>query len=392
MKRSLTPFIALPAMRNAWTADSPDHQRPPIAYAVINRVYPIVVAVALLASSACNSGNAKDVASTPHPLQLKTAVAQERRVSDTLQIPAQIQADPARVVRVYPPAGGRLVRVSVRPGDSVHRGDVVAVLESSDVSQALSDLDKAKAAADRSERDLERSKQLLDHGAASEREYEDAKAQQIQDASELARAKARLQVLGASPAGSGNEVFVRAPLSGTVLDLGAASGELSKSTDNSNPICTIADLSSVWIMGDVFEKDLPDVHAGEPIRFAVTAYPNRYWDGKVSMISDALDPTTRTVKVRIVSPNPQHELKPQMFASLEVKRQAVDALVIPAAALLHEGGDTTVMVKNGDNNYERRLVAVKPLDPDTVIVTSGLKPGETVVTEGAALLRSNGDE
>jgi len=356
----------------------------------MNRLSLIAITVSLLAAAACSAGHANKPDANPRPLDLKTAVAQERKVSDTLEIPAKVQADPARVVRVFPPAGGRLIRVTVRPGDTVNKGQVVAVLESSDVSQARSDLTKAQAEADKSQRTLERSKLLLDHKVLSEREYEDARAQQIEDASELSRARARLAVLGASPNGGENEVSVRAPLSGTVLDIGASSGELSKSTDNANPICTIADLSTVWILGDVFEKDLPDVRVGDPITLNVKAYPNRKWNGKIALISDAIDPTTRTLKVRVVSPNPKRELKPEMFATLEVLRPATTALVIPASALLHEGGDTTVMVKNGDNNYERRLIAFRPLGTDA-IVTSGLKPGETVVTEGAALLRSNGD-
>ncbi|HUN89067.1 MAG TPA: efflux RND transporter periplasmic adaptor subunit [Terriglobales bacterium] len=357
----------------------------------MNRVIAVLISISLLAASACSNGNAKESGTAPHPLQLKTAVAQEQTVSDTLEIPARIQADPARVVRVFPPAGGRLIRVTVIPGDLVSKGKVVAILESSDVSQARSDLIKAQAEAERSQRALERSKMLLDHQVISEREYEDAKAEQISNASELARAKARLQVLGASPNGADNEVDVRAPISGTVLDIGSTTGELSKSTDNANPICTIADLNTVWVMGDVFEKDLPDVRAGEPITFSVNAYPNRQWDGRISLVSQAVDPNTRTVKVRVVSTNPKRELKPDMFASLQVRRPSRVALVVPASALLHEGGDTTVMVKNGDS-YERRLVAVKTLGSDKVAVTTGLKSGETVVTEGAALLRSNGDE
>ena len=352
----------------------------------------LLIAGLLIAATACSNSNARNVAASPKPLQLKTAVAQEQMVSDALQIPAKIQADPARVVRVFPPAGGRLIRVTVRPGDFVGKGQVLAVLESSDVSQARSDSTKAEAEADKSSRALERAKLLFDHQVISEREYEDAKAQQIEDASELQRAKARLQVLGAPPNGGDNEVNVKAPIAGTVLDIGSTTGELSKSTDNANPICTIADLSTVWVMGDVFEKDLPDVHGWEPVTLTVNAYPGRQWDGKISLVSQAVDPNTRTVKVRVILANTKRELMPDMFASLQVRRPSRAALVVPASALLHEGGDTTVMVKNGDNNYERRLITVRPLGSDSAIVISGLKPGEIVVTEGAALLRSNGDE
>jgi cobalt-zinc-cadmium efflux system membrane fusion protein len=349
-----------------------------------------LIVASLLFASACGRTLAKETA-VSRPLELKTAEVQLRRVSQVLEVPARIQPDPARVVRVFPPAGGRLLRVAVRPGDSVQKGQLVAVLESSDVSQARSDLVKAQAEFDRADRALSRSQLLFEHKVLSEREFEDVKAQQIEASSELGRAKSRLRVLGASEKGSSNEVAVVSPIGGTVLDIGASSGELSKSTDNATPICTIADLGSVWLTGDVYEKDLEVVRLGVPVSVSVSAYPDRHWDGKVANVSDTIDPQTRTAKVRVVLANAKHEFKPEMFATLRMTRPAMEALVIPASAVLHEGGDTTVMVKSG-NSYGRRLIAGKPLNANEVVVTSGLQPGDVVVTEGAALLRGSGDE
>jgi cobalt-zinc-cadmium efflux system membrane fusion protein len=357
----------------------------------MNRIFSaLFIGTCLLAASGCNRSVAKE-ATVSRPVELKTAEAQMRSVSQILEVTARIQPDPARVVRVYPPAGGRLLQVAVRPGDSVARGQLIAVLESSDVSQARSDLAKAEAESDRAEHALVRTKLLFEHKVLSEREYEDARAQQIEAKSELDRAKARLKVLGAPEKGSTNEVAVVSPIAGTVLDIGASSGELSKSTDNANPICTIANLGSVWLTGDVYEKDLAVIHTGAPVEVSVTAYPERLWKGKIAQVSDALDPQSRTAKVRVVLDNSKHELKPEMFASIRLSRPAADALVIPASAILHEGGDTTVMIRLPNNTYERRLITARPLNNDEAVVTAGLKPGEVVVTEGAALLRGTGD-
>ena len=351
----------------------------------------LLTAFSVLALSGCGRSVGKEPAAV-RPLELKTAEAQLRSVSQVLEVPARVQPDPTRVVRVYPPAGGRLVRVAVRPGDVMERGHLVAVLESSDVSQARSDAIKAQAEFDRAGRALNRTKLLFEHKVLSEREYEEAKAQEIQARSELERAKARLRVLGVSEKSASNEVAVTSPIAGVVLDIGASSGELSKSTDSSTPICTVADLGSVWLTGDVYEKDLSVVRAGVPVQATVTAYPGRSWQGKISYVSDAIDPQTRTAKVRVVLANPRRELKPEMFASLRLTRPATEALVIPNTAVLREGGDSTVMVKTPANKYERRLIAARPLNANEVIITSGLQAGETVVTEGAALLRGTGEE
>ena len=177
-----------------------------------------------------------------------------------------------------------------------------------------------------------------------------------------------------------------APRSGAVLDVNAAAGELSKSTDNANAIATIADLSRVWVVGDVYEKDLGALKQGEPVQITLPAYPGQSRTGKLAVISDALDPQTRTLKSAWCSTIPG-ELKPEMFASIRVQRPAHDAVVIPASAVLHEGGDTSVMVQTKPDTYERRLVSIASITADNAVVTSGLKPGEIVVSEGAALVR-----
>ncbi len=337
-----------------------------------------------------HSDSAAPAPVTSQPV-VKTVTVAQTDVSEELSLTARVQPDPANVVRVYPPASGRLLRVAIRPGDRVQKGSPVAVLESSDIAQARSDYAKAESEYNKDQHALERSQLLFDHKVLSERELEDQKAATEQAKSELERAQDRLKILGAPLKGSSNEITLVAPRSGSVIDIGAAGGELSKSTDNANPICTIADLDSVWIVGDIYEKDLASIRSGEPIDITINAYPDRHWTAKLAVISDTVDPQTRTLKVRAVLPNPDHLLKPEMFATIHVRKPASQALVIPATALLHEGGDTSVMVETKPGNYERRLVTVKSSDTKQAIIASGVRPGETVVAEGAALVRGGGD-
>jgi cobalt-zinc-cadmium efflux system membrane fusion protein len=349
----------------------------------------IACSLALLTSFACKK---HEEASKPaEPIALKTAAVRVAAIDDVLEIPARIAPDPGRVVRVFPPAGGRLLRVEVRPGDQVARGHAVAILESSDIWQARSDYNKARAEDDRLGRTFKRTKLLFEHKVASEREFEDAQADALEAHSELERATARLRLLGASPDNNSNQIPLAAPISGTVLSISAASGEISKSTDNSDGICTIADLSTVWILGDVYEKDLSSVKPGSSVEITVSAYPGESWTGKVAQISDAVDPATRTLKLRIVMANPGRKFKPDMFASIRVRRHQPEAMLIPSAAVLHEGGDTAVMVQTAPGKYERRLIQEHSLNAQETVVVSGLNSGEQVVTEGAALLRGGGE-
>jgi membrane fusion protein, heavy metal efflux system len=351
----------------------------------------VVLSLALL--TACGSRDPQPAASNQIPAVIKTVRVEPRNIEDQLTISARVQPDPTRVVRVYPPAGGRLLRVSVRPGDHVHKGEAVAVLESADVAQARADYAKARTETERTRHAFERAKLLFDHKVLSQREYEDADANHQEARSELERASDRLRVLGAPLQGpTTNQVSLLAPRDGVVIDLGAAPGELSKSTDNANPICTIADLGSVWIVGDVYEKDLALFRRGESVDITVAAFPDRHWSGKLAVISDMLDPATRTLKARVVLDNAKRELKPEMFATIRVRRPLQKAIVLPASALLREGGDTAVMIETAPSKYERRLVNVASANANQVVIAGGLKPGEVVVTEGAALLRGGGEQ
>jgi cobalt-zinc-cadmium efflux system membrane fusion protein len=343
----------------------------------------------LLVSFACKK---HEEASNPaQPIALKTAAVRIEEIDDVLDIPARIAPDPGRVVRVFPPAGGRLIHVEVRPGDQVARGRSVAILESSDIWQARSDYNKARAEDERLNRTFKRTKLLFEHKVVSEREFEDAQANFVEAQAEFERASARLRLLGASTDNNSNQISLRAPLAGTVLSIGATTGEISKSTDNSDAICTIADLSTVWILGDVFEKDLASVQPGSKVEISVSAYPGESWTGKVAQVSDFVDPTSRTLKLRVVMPNPGRKFKPDMFASIRVRRHQPQAMLIPSSAVLHEGGDTSAMVQIAAGKYERRLIQVRPLNGQDTVVLKGLNSGEQVVTEGAALLRGGGE-
>ena len=323
-----------------------------------------------------------------NPLQIATVSVQT--VQNEVAVPAKVQADPDRVVHVYPPVSGRLVSLKIRPGDAVRQGQVIAILQSSDAAGARSDYQKAKIEAARSSQAEKRAALLLQHEVVSQKDYEDAKAQAETAQTDLARAEQRLRMLGLSSTGNSDEVAVNAPRSGIVLEIGAATGELSKSLDNASSIATIADLSSVWVVGDLYEKDLSPARRGSPAKITLAALPDKSWSGTISNISDVLDPNTRTLKARVVLPNPQHMLKPEMFATMHLVGHKQELMTVPTTAVLHEGSDTFVMVKKSDGTYEKRNVTIANTTSDKTEIASGLRPGEMIVISGAELLRGEG--
>lgn len=354
--------------------------------------FPIWLSVALaLGMAGCGgSGDQKPNAQSKQESAVQVAQVMVKTVQNEVAVPAKVQADPDRVVHIYPPVSGRLVSLNIRPGDTVKQGQTVAVIESSDAAAARSDYEKARIEAERSDQAEKRAALLLQHEVMAQKDYEDIKAAAESAKSDLARTEQHLHMLGLNPSGTSDQIAVKSPRSGVVLDIGTANGELSKSLDNANSIATVADLSSVWIVGDLYEKDASLASRGTPTQITLAGLPDQNWKGVISNVSDVLDPTTRTLKVRVVLPNPQHKLKPEMFATIHLVGRKENLMTVPTTAVLHEGNEAFVMVKKPDGTYEKRTVTIANSRSDTTQIGSGLQPGEKIVTSGAELLRGEG--
>jgi len=347
-------------------------------------------------NSAAVAPTAPDVPATAHDFVLgedargvTTAPVRSERLADYLDVAGRIQADPTRVVRVYPPVSGRLVAVQVRPADRVERGQVLAILASSDIAAARAAYRQALADAQVKGQALERSRLLYENHVVALRDYQQAHAEGAMAEAALESAAERLELLNVDTAGTSDQLTVTAPRAGVVVDVGAAPGEYAKSLDNANPLCTIADLSTVWAVGDVYEKDLASIKIGDSADVTANAYPAERWRGRVTAISSTVDTTTRTLKVRVVLANPGLRLKPDMFAAIRVVRAVRSAIMVPASAVVREGAAAYLFVQTSPGHFEHRAVTLgRDTDRGQVEVTSGLAVGDTVVVEGAELLRA----
>jgi membrane fusion protein, heavy metal efflux system len=318
-----------------------------------------------------------------------TAAAQSQRLADYLEVAGRIQPDPTRVVRVYPPVSGRLVAVVVRPADHVEQGQVLAILASSDVAAARAVYRQAQADAQVKRQALERARLLYENHVNALRDYQQAQADAAMAAAVFESAAERLELLDVDTAASSDQLSVPAPRAGVVIDLSAAPGEYAKSLDNANPLCTIADLSTVWAVGDLYEKDLASVRLGDSADVATNAYPDDRRRGRIAAISSSVDTTTHTLKVRVVLANPGLRLKPDMFATIRVVRAVRVAVVVPQSAVVRDGASAYLFVRISPGRFERRAVTLgRDIERSQVEVTAGVAPGDTVVVEGAELLRA----
>ena len=307
-------------------------------------------------------------------------------VAVPFSLPATVEADPARLVKVLPPAAGRIASLDKALGDAVKLGDVLLRIEAPDLMQATSDAQKAKSALALARQALARQRELASAEIAAQRELEQAENDFAQAASEAARADAKLAQLGAAaPArAQGATLSVRSPLTGRVVELSAARGAYWN--DATASLMTVADLSSVFVTASVDERDLGAVFVGQPATVAFDAYPGESMPAKVRYVGEMLDPDTRKARVRMLFDNRDGRLRPGMFARATFMAKAHPGLLVPASTVVQSGFDSRVFVEVSPWHFEPRVVQVGPKLGDSLEILAGLRPGERVVVKDGVLL------
>lgn len=364
-------------------------------------VLPALAAVVAVAGCG-NSGGPRGqqptgAASTPNTINvdadakgIQTVTVQTTAVPEYLEVPARIDTDPTTVVHVFAPAGGRVVEVKVRPWQHVEKGQTLATLQSGDLARAVADYHKALVDNGVKQKEAARSQDLYDHHAISEREYQRAQADLQLSKAEVEAAREQVRALGMDPDHAAAQLILTAPREGVILGVAAAPGEFSQALAAPAPVCTIADIRTVWALGGLYEKDLAATKSGVPARVTLSAYPNRQWTGRVSAVGDAVDPATRTLQIRVLLENPDGSLKPGLFGTIRLLRSTAQGILLPAAAVIREGTEASVFVAKGNGQFERRSVQLGRTVDGNIEIISGVNPGENVVTDGALLLRSAG--
>jgi|HubBroStandDraft_4_1064222.scaffolds.fasta_scaffold34020_2 cobalt-zinc-cadmium efflux system membrane fusion protein len=353
---------------------------------------PVVLMAALVAGLGCSKETPAsaskapvtddpDVFSLEHPEIFKTVKAETRALSTELTANGTVTPDVTRTIHVTSLGGGRVVDLKVKLGDSVRKGQTLLVISSPDLSAAMSEYQKAVADEVLSRKALDRSQMLYDHGAIAAKDLESAQDLEDKAKVDVWTTEQHVRMLGADPAHPSPLIDVRAPVAGTIVEQNVAGSEGVKSLDNTPNLFTIADLSQVWVVSDVFENDLADVHLGDSATIHLNAFGDRVFRGRVADVSRVLDPATRSAKVRIVLPNQDGALRPGMFAVAKFRsRRTTNRVVVPATAIMRLHDKDWVFRKEGDKNFRRVVVQADGLTPDGMQeIREGMKPGDELV-------------
>jgi cobalt-zinc-cadmium efflux system membrane fusion protein len=296
-------------------------------------------------------------------------------------------------VRVFSPFAGRVVRVLVDAGRAVRAGDTLALITAPDFGQAQADARKAAADLALAERTSTRVRDLFQHGIVAQRDVDGAEADLARARAEEQRARDRLAMYGADSGSTGQVFPLRAPLGGIVVERSITPGQeirpdqmLANAPQLFAPLFVITDPSHLWAILDLPERDLPRVAAGQSVVVRTLALMDRAFAGRIALVAGAVDPTTRTIKVRAVVANPTGLLRAEMLVSVVLPGEGNRGLVVPDAAVLLEGGGHVLFIEEGAGRFRRAAVSVGAEQSGLITVLGGLRPGDRVVTSGALLL------
>jgi membrane fusion protein, heavy metal efflux system len=315
-----------------------------------------------------------------------------------LRVPGTVQPNAYRKVAVTSLVSGRIVRVPVELGQSVVPGSLIAEVYSPEVAEARMRYSTMRAEEDAGEAKLTRTERLAALGSASQQELEEVRAEHVRHQTELRQAEARLHLLGLNPtqiavAGdvASSTLRVTAPQAGVIVERAATAG---MAAEPSTVLATIADLSPVWIVADVYERDFRRVAVGTPATVTADAFPGLALHGRVAYVSPDVRPETRTAQVRVEVPNPGGKLRFGMYVTVVLgEAQPADNVTVPRTAVQTIGSQNVVFVADEvmPSRFQERAVTLGEATGDAVAIAAGVSEGERVVTQGSFALRAEAE-
>jgi cobalt-zinc-cadmium efflux system membrane fusion protein len=339
--------------------------------------------------------------------KIEVAPIGEQVVDDTILTSGTVTLDDLRTGHVFSPVTGRVTTISAKLGQHVKKGEPLATIVSPDIGNAVSDVHKAQADLIAAEHDYKRKKDLFAQKAASAADLETSEDTERNAKAELERARQKEFLLRVGNVDSVTQTYtLTAPIDGEVLlrniNPGVeVQGQYSGGAGNNcipglttNAVCgelyTIGELDKVWVLGDVYEIDLPRVHFGTSAKVTTVAYPGQVFTGTVDWVSGSMDSSTRTAKIRCTFDNPDGKLRPMMYATVEIAVDQRKALAIPRSAVVRMGEYKVVFVQVGEADgrvhFERMPVALDESKATAyVAVKHGVEAGQKIVVNGASI-------
>lgn len=305
---------------------------------------------------------------------------------DTLSVPGAIVTEPSRQVPIMAPVNGRVMALSVVPGQHVTHGQPLATLMAGDMAQAATDEEKARAALVLAQLAMARAQQVKQAGGAATRDVEAARAALAQAQAEERRAQDRLASLGES-ATAGGKLVLRSPVDGVVSAVNMAPGQ--NVTDLTAPLLSVENLSEIWAVADVPEEDVDEIHIGQSVSLTLPGREGVVLHGDIAAIEPDLRSETRRLRAMIPLPNPDEDLHPNMFATVSIQLKQPPGLMVPQSALLMNNDNVTVFVETAPWTFKRRKIGISYDEGEDTRVLTGLNAGERIVTRGGVLLNDD---
>jgi cobalt-zinc-cadmium efflux system membrane fusion protein len=321
--------------------------------------------------------------------RVKVGAPSTAEVREAFRVSGRVEVDEARVARAGSPVTGRITELDATVGQDVRRGQLLATLTSTELSDAQLGYLKSYSQKLLAERAAQRAQQLFDADVIGLAELQRRQSELVQADAEVSAARDQLKVLGMSESGLvklaasrtvNSTSHVVSSLDGTVIERKVTTGQVVQPAD---AMFVVADLSHVWIVADIPEQNAGMMRIGESVEAEVAALPGRRIKGQLSFVAATVNPDTRTIRVRMDLPNPDRELKPAMLATVVVRGKPQKQTVVPAAAVVREENRDFVFVQTAPDTFQLRQVALGPEQEGQRVVIGGLRDGERIVVDGA---------
>jgi len=369
------------------------------AFAAVSAIMLVLVGCQGPGSNAANSGSAKDpnnpelFAIPPDQMShVQVLTVQPTTLTRSLRLTGAVAYNSFRTTPVITQVSGPVSRVVVVPGQRVDKGEPMLYVASPDYSQLRTNYLKAKDTYALAQKAYARAQDLYQHQAIAEQNLEQAQSAEVQASGDLVAAQAALKVMGVTDpdalvkAPPSFEVPVKAPISGLVVEQDVSAGQLIQ--PGTTQCFMISDVSTVWVLVNVYQKDLPYVRVGDAVTIQTDAYPEVF-HGRISYVAASLDPNTRTLPARIETGNPGEKLKKDMYVVATVNAGVIpNAIALPDAAVLRDSENQPfVYAEASSHQFGRRSVTLGESVNGQTEITSGLKAGDQVIGNGSLFLQ-----
>ncbi len=307
-------------------------------------------------------------------------------INDEITLNGEISFNENNVNKVYPRSSGQVVESKVTLGDKVQAGQVLAILKSADVAGNYADLSSANSDIIITKRQLDNTEALYKNGIASEKEYTEAKQNYEKALTAKGKIQSIININGGNGSNAGGTYNLISPINGYLVEKKVNTGNFIRA-DMGDYLFTISDLKNVWVNANVFEADIPKVKEGFAVQVTTLAYPNKIIPGTIDKMSQVLDPTNKTLRVRIKLENPDLLLRPEMFARVVVSnKENLKAICIPTKALISLNGKSYVVTYKSNSEMKIAEVTILKTGNNRTYLIDGVVPGEKLITQNQLLI------